>query len=167
MVINSELVNSFSKIKFLVMDFDGVLTDNRVYTTQLGEESVACWRSDGIGLSRVKELGIPIWVISSEMNPVVSARCQKLGIDCLQNCDDKLSALIKLLNQYGTSLTYTAFIGNDINDKSCLEKVGMPIIVNDSHHDIQGIQLYKTEKHGGRGAVREVCDLIVKYHQFD
>ena len=164
MTINSELTHKFSKIQLLALDFDGVLTNNMVFTNQLGEESVACWRSDGLGLSQVKKLGIPIWVISTEKNPVVSTRCQKLGIECLQNCDDKLSALINLLNKYNEDLDHVAFIGNDINDASCLKKVGLPIIVAESHQDINGLGKYKTLKYGGRGAVREVCDLIVKYN---
>ena len=164
MTVTSELAEIFSTIKFLAFDFDGVFTDNLVYTTETGEESVSCWRSDGLGISKVKNLNIPIWVISTEKNPVVSMRCHKLGIDCLQNCNDKLSSLIKLLNQHQCDLEHTAFTGNDINDTACLEKVGLPIIVADSHQDIHHLAHYKTEKNGGRGAVREVCDLITKYH---
>jgi 3-deoxy-D-manno-octulosonate 8-phosphate phosphatase (KDO 8-P phosphatase) len=163
--ITDELAEKFSKIQFLAFDFDGVFTDNLVYTTEVGEESVACWRSDGLGLSKVKKLGIPIWVLSSEKNPVVSRRCQKLGVDFIQNCDDKLSALLNLLDKYQCDLEQTAFIGNDINDADCLGKVGLPIIVADSHKDIHKLALYKTEKKGGKGAVREVCDLIIKHHQ--
>jgi 3-deoxy-D-manno-octulosonate 8-phosphate phosphatase (KDO 8-P phosphatase) len=163
--ITGELVRKFSVIKFLAFDFDGVFTDNLVYTSETGEESVACWRSDGLGLSAVKNIGIPVWVISTEKNLVVSKRCQKLGIECIQNCDDKLSALIKLLDQYQCEIEDAIFVGNDINDSECLKKVGLPIIVGDSHPDIQHLAHYKTKKDGGKGAVREVCDLIIKYHK--
>ncbi len=160
-----ELIRKFSAIKFLAFDFDGVFTDNLVYTSESGEESVACWRSDGLGLSQVKNIGIPVWVISTEKNPVVSKRCQKLGIECKQNCDDKFSVLSKLLDQYQCDIEDAIFVGNDINDSECLKKVGLPIIVADSHPDIHHLAHYKTEKGGGKGAVREVCDLIMKYHK--
>jgi len=163
--ITDELAKKFSTIQFLAFDFDGVFTDNLVYTTETGEESVACWRSDGLGLSKVKKLNIPIWVISTEKNPVVTKRCQKLGVNCIQNCDDKLETLMQLLEKHQCDLEYTAFTGNDINDSECLEKVGLPIIVSDSHPDVEHLSLYRTEKKGGRGAVREICDLINKYHQ--
>jgi len=159
-----ELLDLFSRIKFLAFDFDGVFTDNLVYTSETGEESVACWRSDGLGLAKIKELGIPIWVISTEKNPVVTKRCEKLGINCVQGCDNKLSVLRKLLEKHHCDINNAAFTGNDINDVACLEQVGLPIIVADSHYDIDYLAAYKTEKMGGKGAVREICDLIVKSH---
>jgi 3-deoxy-D-manno-octulosonate 8-phosphate phosphatase (KDO 8-P phosphatase) len=162
--ITDELAKKFSTIKFLAFDFDGVFTDNLVYTTEKGEESVACWRSDGLGISKIKKLNIPIWVISTEKNNVVSKRCEKLGLSCIQNCDDKLATLMELLEKHHCDLKNTAFTGNDINDSACLEKVGLPIVVADSHQDIDHLALYRTEKRGGRGAVREVCDLIFKHH---
>jgi len=165
MKITDTLAKKFSEIQFLAFDFDGVFTDNLVYTTEAGEESVVCWRSDGLGLSKVKKLSIPIWVISTEKNPVVAKRCQKLGINYIQNCDDKFTVLVGLLDRYKCNITRSAFTGNDINDVTCLERVGLPIIVADSHKDIDDLALYKTEKKGGRGAVREVCDLVVKYHK--
>jgi 3-deoxy-D-manno-octulosonate 8-phosphate phosphatase (KDO 8-P phosphatase) len=163
--ITDKLVKKFSTIHFLAFDFDGVFTDNLVYTTETGEESVACWRSDGLGISKVKKLKIPIWVISTEKNPVVTKRCQKLQVNCIQNCADKLATLMELLEKHQCNLENTAFTGNDINDSACLEKVGLPIIVADSNQDIDKLALYRTEKNGGRGAVREVCDLVTKYHQ--
>lgn len=165
MTITPELENKFATIQFIAFDFDGVFTDNLVYTAETGEESVVCWRSDGLGLSKVKKLTIPVWVISTEKNPVVTKRCQKLGVNCIQNCDDKLTTLMELLDKHQCDIENTAFVGNDINDSECLEKVGLPIIVADSHQDIHHLAQYKTEKKGGRGAVREVCDLICKYHQ--
>ena len=80
MKITNEIAEKFSMIQFLAFDFDGVFTDNLVYTTETGQESVCCWRSDGLGISNIKKLNIPIWVLSSEKNPVVTKRCQKLGI---------------------------------------------------------------------------------------
>lgn len=158
---SSEFIQYVGKVKLLVFDFDGVFTDNRVYISEDGRETVSCWRSDGLGLSKVRELGIPVWVISTEKNPVVSARCKKLQIDCIQGCDDKLAALKKLTRKYGCSLDETLFTGNDINDKYCLESAGLPFVVADAHPDVISLSRYITLNPGGRGAVREICDLIV------
>ena len=159
-----DLADIFSNIEFIAFDFDGVFTDNLVHTTETGEESVSCWRGDGLGLANIKKIGIPIWVISTEKNPVVARRCHKLGIDYIQGCEDKLAALKKLLNKYRCNIKNTIFTGNDINDAECLKEVGVPIIVADSHIDIHNLARYITEKDGGKGAVREICDLIVKHY---
>ncbi len=161
----SEFVRDIGRIKLLVFDFDGVFTDNRVYVSEDGLESVSCWRSDGLGLSKIRKLGIPIWVISTEKNPVVSARCKKLQIDCIQNCDDKLAALRTLIQKYGCSLSETLFTGNDINDQYCLEAVGLPFVVADAHPDVIAFSRYITLNLGGRGAVREICDLVSFAHK--
>jgi len=163
--LSRELIQNFGQVKLLVFDFDGVFTDNHVYVSQDGTESVSCWRGDGLGLSKIRQLGIPIWVISTEKNPVVSARCKKLQIECIQGCEDKLEALIGLVHQYECSLEETAFVGNDINDKGCLDTVGLPIVVADAHPDVIERVLYVTLNPGGRGAVREVCDLVVSAYK--
>ena len=123
--------------------------------------SFACWRSDGLGLTKIKRLSIPSWVISAEKNSVVSARCQKLQINCIHGCDDKLAAIKELVQKYGCSLEEAAFAGNDINDLQCLQAVGLPFVVADAHPDVVAHGRYKTLNPGGRGAVRELCDLIV------
>ena len=161
MAVNPELFELFSVAKFLVFDFDGVFTDNLVYTTEDGKESVACWRSDGLGIAQVKKLGVPIWVISTEKNPVVARRCQKLGIDCIHGCDNKFLVLEELLVKYNCGFKDVIFVGNDINDIECLKHVGFPIIVADAHPDVHYLAQYVTNAPGGKGAVREVCDLIV------
>ena len=159
--LSHDLIHDIGKTKLMVFDFDGVFTDNRVYVTQDGIESVSCWRSDGLGLSKIKQLDIPIWVISTEKNSVVAVRCKKLQIDHIQSCDDKLAALKNLTQQYECELGETIYTGNDINDRHCLESVGMPIVVADAHPDIIALSRYQTLNSGGRGAVREICDLVV------
>jgi CMP-N-acetylneuraminic acid synthetase/3-deoxy-D-manno-octulosonate 8-phosphate phosphatase KdsC-like HAD superfamily phosphatase len=86
-------ISAFQKIRLLVLDFDGVLTDNRVLVSEDGKEAVLCNRSDSLGLGMLKAKGVEVVVISKEKNPVVTARCQKLGLECIQGCDDKLAAL--------------------------------------------------------------------------
>lgn len=158
--LSNNFVRDVGRTKLLVFDFDGVFTDNRVYVSEDGGESVACWRSDGLGLSKVRKLGIPIWVISTEKNPVVNARCKKLQINCIQKCDDKLAALKTLTKKYECSLEETLFTGNDINDQHCLKSVGLSFVVADAHPDVVAFSRYITLNSGGRGAVREICDLV-------
>ena len=162
--LSSEILRHISRAKLLIFDFDGVFTDNIVYVSEDGTESVSCWRSDGLGLSKIKQLGIPIYVLSTEKNPVVTARCDKLQIDCIQDCENKLLAIKRLAQQYRCSLDEILFVGNDINDQSCLEAVGLPMVVADAYPDVTMFSRYTTQNCGGRGAVREICDLIVFAH---
>lgn len=147
-------------IKLVAFDFDGVFTDNTVYVSQDGVESVRCWRGDGIGLAKLARLGIATIIISTETNPVVTARANKLKIRAIQGCDDKLSALNEVAAAQGIALAQVAFMGNDINDAACLGAVGLPIVVQDAHEDVLPYALYRTTRPGGLGAVREVCDMI-------
>lgn len=149
-----------SKAEMLVFDFDGVFTDNIVYTLEDGSEFISCWRSDGIGLANVRKIGIPMYVISSEKNPVVTKRCNKLDIQCIQGVNNKLEELSKLIQKHGCTFENVVFVGNDTNDLECLTKVGLPITVADSHNDVIKLGKYITQSSGGKGAVREVCDLI-------
>ncbi len=150
------------KIKMMAFDFDGVFTDNRVIVSQDGSEAVRCNRSDGIGLQAVRSRGIATLVISTEVNPVVSARCKKLDMTCFQGCDDKVKVLQEQASKLGVTLDEVSFLGNDVNDIECLKIVGLPACVADSHSDVTGYAIYTTRLPGGAGAVREMCDFIVK-----
>lgn len=154
------LQEAIRKIRLIAFDFDGVFTDNMVYVLQDGSEAVRCNRSDGIGLQKLKKLGIETVIISTESNPVVSARAQKLKIRCFQNCEDKRKTLEILVQEFGISLDEVAFVGNDVNDQPCLNHVELPIVVSDAHPDVISIARYQTRTPGGHGAVREVCDLF-------
>jgi YrbI family 3-deoxy-D-manno-octulosonate 8-phosphate phosphatase len=158
--IDSEIQKRLCQIRLVAFDFDGVFTDNMVYVQQDGSEAVRCNRSDGIGLQKIKKLGIMTAIISTESNPVVSVRAQKLKIRCFQNCDDKRETLENLAQEMGISMAQIAFVGNDINDRPCLTCVGLPIVVQDAHPDVRALAHYRTKAPGGHGAVREVCDLF-------
>jgi YrbI family 3-deoxy-D-manno-octulosonate 8-phosphate phosphatase len=158
--INSILQEAIRKIRLIAFDFDGVFTNNMVYVLQDGSEAVRCNRSDGIGLQKLNKMGIETVIISTESNPVVSARAQKLKIRCFQNCEDKRKTLENLAREYDISLDEVAFVGNDVNDLPCLDCVGLPIVVNDAHPDVVLTARYQTRSRGGNGAVREICDLV-------
>ena len=147
-------------IRLMVFDFDGVFTDNTVWTDSSGNESVRCWRGDGLGLERLRELAIPTWVLSTETNPVVERRCAKLGVPCRQGLRVKHEALLEVAADEGVALEHVAYVGNDINDAECLRLVGVPIIVFDAHPDVVPLARYRTRTPGGFGAVREVCDWV-------
>lgn len=163
MIVLKKQVRDLAKdIQFVVFDFDGVFTDNRVFINEKGEESVACNRSDGLGLARLKRLGLDLLVLSTEANPVVKRRAEKLKIRCIHNCKNKLKVLSQEAKKKGISLKQVAYMGNDINDAVCLEAVGLPVIVADAHKDVIRYARYKTFLRGGRGAVREFCDLVFR-----
>jgi YrbI family 3-deoxy-D-manno-octulosonate 8-phosphate phosphatase len=149
-----------ASVQLVAFDFDGVFTDNMVYLNEEGVESVRCWRSDGLGLSRLKSAGIKMVIISTEVNPVVTARAKKLNIPCRQGVEDKAQAIISICKEFEVDIKRAAFVGNDINDIAAFDLVGLPIAVYDAHHEVLPYIVYQTKAMGGRGAVREVCDLI-------
>ena len=155
------LAAALQSVRLVVFDFDGVFTDNTVYVSQDGTESVRCWRGDGLGLTRLRQAGVETVILSTETNPVVAARSRKLSIRAVQGCDDKLTALRALARELGVELDQVAYVGNDVNDLECLQAVGLPIVVQDAHADVQALARIRTTMPGGRGAVREVCDLLV------
>ena len=149
-------------VSLLVLDFDGVLTDDRVYVNQHGEETVAAHRGDGMGIAQVKKAGIEVVILSKEKNPVVKARADKLGIPVYQGIDEKGPELISILTDRGISSESVVYLGNDINDLPCFPLVGLAAAVADSHPlVIERAQLVLT-KNGGYGAVRELCDLLLE-----
>src|SRR5262245_8368728 len=97
------------EVRLVAFDFDGVFTDNTVYVWEDGSEAVRCSRSDGLGLEKLRRVRIPAVIISTEINPVVSARSRKLGVRCLQGCQDKLEALGTVVRELGISLSQVAF----------------------------------------------------------
>jgi 3-deoxy-D-manno-octulosonate 8-phosphate phosphatase (KDO 8-P phosphatase) len=147
-------------VRMVVFDFDGVFTDNTVWSDETGSEWVRCFRSDGLGLQKLRQLSIPAWVLSTETHPVVSKRCAKLGIPVRQGLANKAAELEKLAAETGVALRDLAYVGNDINDLGCLALAGIPIVVMDAHPDVLSSARYRTERAGGFGAVREVCDWI-------
>jgi len=149
-----------AQIALVVFDFDGVFTDNTVWVSEEGHESVRCWRGDGIGLARLRAIGVGAFVLSTESNPVVSARCRKLEIDVEQACADKRESLLRMAERSGVKVDAMCYVGNDVNDSHCLELVALPVVVADAHPDVLQLARYRTVARGGRGAVREVCDLI-------
>ena len=154
-------------IKAVVFDFDGVFTDNSVIISEDGKESVQCNRSDGIGLEMLRKLGIPMKIISTEKNSVVSVRAKKLKLDVIHGVEDKLMELEKFSLATNITLKEIAYLGNDINDAACMRRVDFPIAVADAVEDIKIIAKLVLNKKGGDGAVRELCEMIYQSYQND
>jgi 3-deoxy-D-manno-octulosonate 8-phosphate phosphatase (KDO 8-P phosphatase) len=158
---NSTLTKDLLRtIRLIAFDFDGVFTDNSVYVNQDGIEEVRCFRSDGIGLSRLKEIDVLIFIVSTEINPVVSRRAEKLKVPCMQGVQNKAEAIIEISKKMNIDRAQIMFVGNDINDIPAFKSVGIPVGVLDSYPEIYPYIVYRTQRAGGFGAVREICDLV-------
>jgi len=159
---NSDL---FKEIRMAVFDFDGVFTDNRVYLTEEGKESVVLNRGDGMGLGLLRKKGVKIAVISGEENPVVSSRCKKLKLTHYQGVKDKISLFKKILAREGLTNRQSLFVGNDLNDLECMSFAKLGVAVANAHPVILREADLVLKKSGGHGAIRELCDLIISGRQ--
>jgi YrbI family 3-deoxy-D-manno-octulosonate 8-phosphate phosphatase len=148
-------------IRLVVFDFDGVITDNRVWVDGTGREMVAANRSDSVGTSTLRKAGVDLLVISREMDPVVAARCNKLKIPYQQAVLDKGPALRQAIIERALEPWQVVYVGNDTIDLPCFEVAGWAVAVADAHPAVLRAADYITEKPGGHGAVRELCDLIL------
>lgn len=144
----------------VVFDFDGVFTNNLVFVSETGEESVLCNRSDGLGLKMLRSIGLPHLIISTETNPVVQMRAKKLKIECHAGYDDKLAKLKAVAEEHNCDLLEIAYVGNDINDLECMEVAGLPVAVADAYPEVKGVAKIILNTRGGYGAVREFCEMI-------
>jgi YrbI family 3-deoxy-D-manno-octulosonate 8-phosphate phosphatase len=149
-------------VQLVAFDFDGVFTDNTVYVTQDGSEAVCCWRSDGIGLTRLRNAGVHVLILSTESNPVVAVRATKMHAPFRQGIEDKAAAILECCRENAVEPRHAMFVGNDVNDIPAFKAVGVPVAVRDSYPEVLEHVAYRTTRPGGHGAVREVCDLIVR-----
>lgn len=151
-----------NKIDLIVLDFDGVLTDNRVWVDENGLERVAAHRGDGMGIALLKKAGYQVMILSTETNPVVAARAKKLDVPVYQGIADKGSALQSLLEEKNLDPANVIYVGNDVNDLPCFPLVGCPVAVADAHPDVLPHAKLVLKTKGGFGAVRELSDMILK-----
>jgi YrbI family 3-deoxy-D-manno-octulosonate 8-phosphate phosphatase len=151
-------------IQMLVLDFDGVLTDNRVWVDGQGNEMVAANRSDSLGIEVLrKKTGIEVMVLSKETNPVVSARCKKLDLPVLQAVQDKAAAIKQVMAEKELTPSQVVFMGNDINDLPVFPEVGFAAAPADAHPEVKRQADQVLSLPGGKGAVRELCDRIMSH----
>ncbi len=154
-----------TRVDLLVLDFDGVLTDNRVYVDDNGKEMVAANRSDSWGMRFLLATGMKVVVLSTEVNPVVAARCRKMRLPVVQGVEDKVTALRQYLADEHIDPANVVYVGNDTNDTPCFDLVGCAVAVADAQPDALRQADVVLTRNGGMGAVRELTDLLVQRHQ--
>lgn len=145
----------------VVTDFDGVHTDDRVLVSEDGTEHVLVSRSDGMGVAQLVRAGVPVLILSTERNRVVAARARKLGVEVLHGLDDKEAALVQWAADAGIPLERIAYLGNDVNDLGCLERVGWPIATPAAHPLVHAASRIVLTRPGGEGAVRELSERVL------
>ena len=159
-VLNRKQTLDFSAIKAVVMDFDGVHTDDTVYVDEVGVESVKCSRRDGMGVELLRGLGLQLLILSKEQNVVVAKRAQKLQVEVLHGVENKAKLLDEWLRIKGILWEELSYIGNDINDLECLRRAGLSFVPSDAHKSVREEVDVLLKCGGGRGAIREMADMF-------
>jgi 3-deoxy-D-manno-octulosonate 8-phosphate phosphatase (KDO 8-P phosphatase) len=155
------------KISLIAFDFDGVLTDNKVYVFQDGKEAVCCSRADGIGFDFLHKMNIPVVIISTESNPVVSARAAKLRVPVIQSQKDKYAALDKHCLENGLDVSRVMFVGNDVNDLPVMRQIKYAIAVADAFPAVKAVAWHILGTPGGNGIVREIIESVIDFPPAD
>lgn len=150
------------RVRLLVLDVDGVLTDGRLYFSGTGEELKVFDVRDGHGLVAVQRAGVVVAIISGRNSPAVDRRAAELGIGRVrQGVTDKAAVLGELQRELGVGPAETACVGDDVPDQPMYQLAGLAVAVADAHPALHAAAHWVTGAAGGRGAVREVCDLLL------
>ncbi len=152
-----------AQVKLVIFDVDGVLTDGGLYLGDDGLEYKTFYSKDGLGMKMLQRSGIEIGIITARTSRLVSIRMESLGIEHLyQGREEKLPAFIELKQKLGLDAAQIAYVGDDVVDMPIMRRVGLSIAVQDSHPEVLRIADWQTAAPGGRGAAREVCDLLME-----
>ena len=154
---------SLASIKLLLLDVDGVLTIGEVTYTDSGEEIKAFSVKDGLGLRLAMDNGIQVGIVTGRSSGALAHRCRNLGIDLLfDNVRDKAGKLAEITAQTGIDAAHMAFMGDDLPDIPLMRRVGLSIAVADAVPEVAAAADMITAARGGRGAVREICEALLK-----
>jgi len=157
-----DVYNRAKRIRVAAFDVDGVLTDGALYYTDAGEEMKAFNVHDGHGMRMLRDSGVALAIITSRSSRGVEARARNLGIELLfQGAADKLVAFNELLGRCGADAEACAYVGDDVVDLPVLKRCGLAVSVPDAPPLVRRHAHYVTRARGGRGAVREVCEVIL------
>jgi len=156
---NSQVPN-LTDIDLLVFDFDGVLTDNSVYVSTDGLESVRCSRADGLAFDVLRKLEKLCYILSTEKNSVVTKRAEKLKLPVIHGVSDKVEILNNLVKQNQTNFQRVVYLGNDLNDYCAMKKCAYSACPADSHPRIREIAKFVLNTNGGEGVVRELVEHV-------
>lgn len=162
-ITHNELIERAAKVKLLILDVDGVLTDGRIILDNEGNELKAFHVRDGHGIKMLQREGINVAFITGRESDAVTRRARELGItEVHQGSKNKLEAYPKVLERFGVSDEETAYVGDDIVDIPVMVRVGLPVTVGDASDEAKAYALFVTKNRAGRGAVREVTDLLLR-----
>jgi 3-deoxy-D-manno-octulosonate 8-phosphate phosphatase (KDO 8-P phosphatase) len=162
MLSNEAVIKAAKKIKLLVLDVDGVLTDGKLYYGNSGEELKAFNIQDGLGIKLLQQGNIQVGIITGRVSGLLQRRADELGINpVIQGREDKLTALEELLQSTEFDLHEIAFVGDDLPDLAVINKVGLGLTVANASNTLALKADYQTKKSGGDGAVREIAELIL------
>lgn len=162
MLIDNTVKQKASTIRLLAMDVDGVLTDGKIIYDSQGVESKEFFVQDGVGLNALKKFDIRLAIITGRQSPMVERRAKELGIDyVIQGRDDKATALKTLAESLNLPLDNCAYIGDDLPDVEAIKQAGLGLSVANGCELAKHSADYVTQKTGGNGAAREVCELIL------
>lgn len=164
-----DLIKKAGQVKMLVLDVDGILSNGQIIYDANGTETKAFSVQDGVGIKSLARYGILTAIITGRRSPMVDKRAKEIGIDyVVQGRDDKLIALTELLESLDKALGINAkdcaYMGDDLPDIKALQTVGFAATVPNAHSEVINRSDMVTTRAGGYGAVREVCDLILKGH---
>ena len=158
-----ELIERAKKIKVLVLDVDGVLTDGRIIYGNYGDEIKNFDVNDGLGLLLMKRAGVKRVILTAKASKVVTKRAKELKIDKVyHNFHYKIEALKKILKTFKVTNDQVCFVGDEVIDIPVLKRIGLAVCPPNAMEEVKSFVHLTTEKPGGRGAVREVCDFILK-----
>ncbi len=157
-----DLIERARRVRLLCLDVDGVLTDAGMYYGPDGEVLKKFNTRDGMGIARVRDHGVAVAIISGEDSAIVHARAAKLKIDdVFAGVKDKRAAIDELRARHRLDYQDVGFVGDDLNDLPALECVGFPCAVADASAAVKRLAAFVSDRRGGEGAVRQVCELIV------
>jgi 3-deoxy-D-manno-octulosonate 8-phosphate phosphatase (KDO 8-P phosphatase) len=163
MTLSDDLIQKILPLRLLLLDVDGVLTDGSIIYTDKGDEIKVFCVKDGLGLRLLMDSGISVGIITGRRSPALQSRCKNLGIEILfEGVSDKLSILDALVRDNGFAYNEVAYIGDDLPDIPIMKKTGFPVAVADAAPETISHALYVTTALGGKGAVREISELILK-----
>ncbi len=163
MDLKEELIEKAKRIKILLLDVDGVLTDGRIIYDSSGRDMKFFDVHDGLGVYSLKKAGIKTILITAKGSWAIRPRARDMEVTAVfENISPKTSVLEKILKKYEVNTEEVCFVGDDLVDLCLMKKVGLPIAVFNAAPEIKQAAAYITLKHGGRGAVREVTELILK-----
>ncbi len=161
--VGEDHLASLAAVRLLLLDVDGVLTQGEVIYNDLGEETKVFNVRDGLGIRLLMNAGILVGIVTGRAAPALRHRCKNLGINLLfDGTCDKKRALAQITEKEGVLASETAFMGDDLADLGIMTSVGVPIAVADAHPEVKKTACIITQKKGGHGAVREVCEAILK-----